>query len=101
MGCDIHFYVEKHVGGRWVTADAWKPSEYGDYMDCEEMYRDRCYNLFAILADVRNGYGFAGCETGKGFTVIAQPRGLPSDMSPELSEYAHRMLEHTPSWLTL
>jgi hypothetical protein len=46
--------------------------------------------LFAILADVRNGYGFAGCDTGDGFKPIAEPRGLPEDVSPgvkKMSDY--------------
>lgn len=39
----------------------------------------RNYDWFAILADVRNGTGFAGCITGAGFDVIAEPRGVPED----------------------
>jgi hypothetical protein len=44
-------------------------------------YEDRNYDLFAILADVRNGYGFAGVDTGDGFRPIAMPRGVPEDAS--------------------
>jgi hypothetical protein len=111
MGTDIHFYVERRVSsGEWVSADTWEPDEYwekdGTYGAVpltvrfgKHFYDARNYDLFAILADVRNGSGFAGCDTGDGFNVIAQPRGLPDDMSPELAEYARRRCDHTPSWL--
>lgn len=103
MGCDIHFYVEKREGDRWVSADTWKvdPRWPDEGPSCKEFYSDRNYNLFAILANVRNGYGFAGCETGEGFTWIADPRGLPTDLSPELNAYAKRHMDHTPSHLLL
>lgn len=41
----------------------------------------RNYYLFAVLADVRNGHGFAGISTGDGFNPIAEPRGIPEDVS--------------------
>lgn len=44
-------------------------------------FQDRNYNLFSMLADVRNGRGFAGCDTGDGFTPIFDPRGIPEDAS--------------------
>lgn len=108
MGCDIHFYVERKQDGRWVSADKWTPDEYegaepkpltvayGDHL-----YDDRSYDTFAILANVRNGRGFADVDTGDGFIPICEPRGLPDDMSPELVGEAERCLEHTPSWLTV
>jgi len=43
----------------------------------------RNYDWFSILADVRNGYGFAGSPTGQGFAVIAEPRGVPDDATDE------------------
>ena len=46
-----------------------------------EPYGDRNYNLFAILANVRNGTAFAGCKTGEGFNPISNPKGVPSDAS--------------------
>ncbi len=88
MGCDIHFYVEKKDGDQWVSADNWTDDKYEpgtlsiDYDD--RFYNGRNYNLFAILADVRNGVGFAGCDTGDAFVPIASPRGLPSDVSPQI-----------------
>lgn len=69
------------------------------------VYRARRYDLFAILADVRNGYGFAGVLTGKGFVPISQPRGLPEDVDPKTGwneEYNdHDFGDHSFSWLTL
>lgn len=46
----------------------------------------RNYNLFSILANVRNGVGFAGCKTGEGFEPIAMPRGFPADASPAVKK---------------
>lgn len=42
--------------------------------------------MFAILADVRNGYGFAGVNTGRGFIPIDEPRGLPNDVTEEVKK---------------
>lgn len=89
MGCDIHLFVEKRVNGRWVTADKWKtdkddepPRKRVPYDAA--FYHDRNYELFSILADVRNGRGFAGIKTGEGFVPIADPRGLPDDVCDEV-----------------
>lgn len=87
MGCDIHFYVEKKIDGQWVTADEWGDDKYDegrktvDYK--KQFYSGRSYNLFAILANVRNGRGFAGIKTGEGFNPIDDPRGTPEDCCPE------------------
>jgi hypothetical protein len=112
MGTDIHFYVEKKVNGKWVTADRWIDEEDWDgdnkikfkrvrYED--SFYHDRNYDLFAILADVRNGYGFAGCVTGRGFTPISPPKGLPKDVSKEVQSESDRWNGdgHSHSWFTI
>lgn len=107
MGTDIHFYVERREGSRWVSCDTWEPYEYLDEGEVpynsvpygKHLYSVRNYDLFAILADVRNGRGFAGVKTGEGFVPISPPRGLPDDLSPELAAEAARRMEHTPSWL--
>ena len=102
MGTDIHFYVEKRLNNRslWQTADEWlDEAPYGPHVPyAKAYYSDRNYDLFAILANVRNGQGFAGVRTGAGFQPIAEPRGWPSDCCPELSSLD---IGHTPSWLTL
>ncbi len=96
MGCDIHFHVEKVSEGRWVSADTWyadvdDPSQKSLYdwsgstgISGGPMYSGRNYGLFAMLADVRNGYGFAGVDTGDALVPIFAPRGLPDDVSPEV-----------------
>lgn len=58
MGCDIHWHAEVKVNGRW---EHYKEGRF-----------DRDYNLFARMADVRNG---------RGIEPIALPRGLPKDIT--------------------
>lgn len=43
----------------------------------------RNYNSFAVLGDVRNGFGFAGVKTGEGFNYITARRGLPDWLEVE------------------
>lgn len=108
MGCDIHaiMQVRKNSNSVWVTS--------------EVLPIVRNYWLFAALANVRNGRGFAGVETGKEIRPISEPRGLPSDIVSELDEnhlyLPHRVVynddfqavyttmflgEHSHSWLSL
>jgi hypothetical protein len=95
MGCDIHLYVERRTNGKWESADKWTPDKYSDepygrkpmVVDYDDsFYNGRNYNLFAILADVRNGVGFAGVKTGAGFVPISDPRGLPTDVTSRIKE---------------
>lgn len=121
MGTDIHMACEVRRNGKWglVTdrvfknpwyrpdsESSWAKEEYTNVpYDC------RNYNLFAILADVRNGRGFAGCKTGETFNPISTPKGYPEDMCDELKgdinyyDYDERAgflsNEHSASWLTL
>ncbi len=99
MGCDIHLYAErKNETGQWESADKWTPDdclEEGeaprlciDYKD--RFYSGRNYDLFSILANVRNGYGFAGVKTGEGFVPLAQPRGLPVDATELVKQDSDR-----------
>lgn len=67
MGCDIHtVFQARDSDGKWKDV----PSKFEE---------DRHYFLFAWLADVRNGFGFAGIPTHTAIKPICQPRGLPSD----------------------
>jgi hypothetical protein len=119
MGCDIHLVVERRNGdGRWQRVlpppeayDPWlkemaekEPNDryYSDRVKYV-WYNDRNYNLFAILADVRNGFDFK---------PIAQPRGLPDDLSEEVNALANPsdddddsndiwLGDHSHSWLTV
>ena len=68
MGTDIHSIAQVNRDGRWQTVAIGIDGD------------QRSYNTFAMLANVRNGYGFAGCRTSTGFPVIHEPRGLPEDL---------------------
>jgi len=87
MGTDIHSLAQIKKGKKWETVDA---GIGGD---------DRNYDTFAVLADVRNGRGFAGCVTSDAWPVIAQPRGIPEDMND--CDDTDRLGDHSFSWLTL
>lgn len=111
MGCDIHLQVERRVNGVWERVphplrpcdDEYctdgkynektpNPDRHGeDHFHCggtgsymTDFYHDRNYDVFGILADVRNGRGFAGSDTGDGFIPISLPKGLPPDLSDEI-----------------
>lgn len=96
MGCDIHVVAEVRSGDKWSLSDI-------------EIPHGRDYNSFAILANVRNGYGFAGCDTGDELQFISLPRGLPVDLSFELNDKLQNEKEtdffwlgdHSFSWVTL
>lgn len=68
----------------------------GTKITYEQIYHDRNYDVFGMLADVRNGSGFAGVDTGDGFVPIDVPRGLPDDLSAEVLTHIKR-LGYTPS----
>lgn len=139
MGCDIHLLVElrstyKGEAGKWervLPPPAYRETPWQVARGKEEWaelspwsavgwatrwYAGRNYRLFAMLADVRNGRGFAGVQTGDGFTPIAQPKGWPTDPGPEVAAFIAASRadvcypvpdgdvypgDHTPSWLTL
>lgn len=91
MGTDIHILVEEKVDGKWIPMEGSFEieSEDGSYYIGPygtDFYFGRDYNSFAILADVRNGFGFAGCDTGDGFEIIDRPRGIPVDASEVFKE---------------
>jgi hypothetical protein len=66
MGCDIHSVFQARIDGEWVDVATFWDDE-------------RHYQLFAALADVRNGYGFAGVPYAEWIRPISAPRGLPKD----------------------
>ena len=102
MGCDIHMYVETRKNDKWnKVGPTWK-MEYWDGLS-DEPYEGRNYRLFGLLANVRNGYGFAGCDTGNAITPIDMPRGLPADVSYQIQKISDNWGEdgHSHSWFTL
>ncbi|WP_148596258.1 hypothetical protein [Aquisphaera giovannonii] len=91
-------------------ADRWEPNKYADEGEPKlaipyenRFYSGRNYSLFAILADVRNGRGFAGIDTGNGFVPIDDPRGLPDDVSEPVKADSDRWDGdgHSHSWFTV
>lgn len=111
MGTDIHMYVELNLNPRQDAVDIvnevspWtalkiKAGDTGPE-HFYQPYGDRNYDLFAVLADVRNGSGFAGVHTGDRKNPIDEPRGLPHDISPALKTEAEESGGHTPSYFTL
>lgn len=108
MGTDIHGIFQKRTG-RVNNKDTWETVE-------SEYEENRHYQLFAILAGVRNGFGFAGIKTGEPVIPISEPRGLPADLKlVDEDHYAHYPFprkyyepdetdkwlgDHTHSWLS-
>lgn len=105
MGCDIHEYYEIRRNGVWEPADL-HPVPDTSGMSLEEEDRifeahwghpldlDRDYDLFALLAGVRNSIEIE---------PITTPRGLPDDLSAALQAIWTEVEVwcHHPSWLTL
>lgn len=128
MGCDIHLWAEYYSTRKKEWKLAVAPSQRCEYCKGKRQttnpktkkrhscfwcrgrgrysprfYDGRCYDDFAILADVRNGHGFAGIKTGEGFNPISAPRGLPSNATDYVKARAQEMGEdgHSHSYLTL
>lgn len=94
MGTDIHGRFQKKV-------TTGKNSYTWDDI-ASEWEENRHYQLFAILAGVRNGFGFAGVPTGEAVKPIAEPRGLPKGIRADDGYDADGMWygEHSYSWLS-
>lgn len=109
MGTDISMYAEVRKNKQWakvgkVFKNTWysseRPESEWNTPFTDHPYDDRNYDLFAILADVRNGFGFARSKTSNGFNPIAEPKGLPDDITKEVK----KLLEdwgYGYSWFTL
>ena len=117
MGCDIHTMAEtgfEYQGKTHWSAitdpvfdhdyyDPTKPVAGYNYPYTKDPFGGRNYRLFAFLADVRNGSGFAGIDTGDRVEPIDAPRGVPEDASTEWKEYVEEWGAnlHSTSWFTL
>lgn len=120
MGCDIHTCLEVRKDGKWAPLARMLPNKWYDkeaaekaqaageeYWETPEIvetiYDGRNYSLFAMLADVRNGRGFAGSDTGDGFLPIAFPKGIPDDAHPNTIEFlnSYGVDGHSHTWHTL
>jgi hypothetical protein len=90
MGTDIHPIVQVRKGDGWGIVDIPAGDRYGNILN------DRNYNLFAVLGDVRNGFGFAGVKTSSGFEPISSSRGLPEDAGFEMDKHFNiRCAQHS------
>lgn len=80
MGCDIHAMIEKKT-------------RYG-YINCGDPEIDRNYELFSVLANVRNY---------DSVPFISDPRGIPNDVCREFLCWYEWLDEdaHSASWVTL
>ncbi|OZI61579.1 hypothetical protein [Bordetella genomosp. 11] len=98
MGCDIHLYKEKHIGGRWVTADEWVPDDYGDgdkgkEVPWDKRFTRRNYELFGLLSKgVRSEHPYS-----------FEPRGIPFNPCEEIADQAENWGSdgHSHSYLYL
>lgn len=105
MGTDIHLGVERLHNGKWEPLEDVLPSHeelMKAYDNCgsedpeirraatellNRMPWHRNYDLFAMLADVRNGVGFGGYERCERVTPLFAGRGRPEDSCfPELEQ---------------
>ena len=81
MGCDIHLFVERKIATGWENVPPpadWNGQELdrsGVVPHWSEWFGDRNYELYAWLADVRNRHDQP---------ILAEPRGLPADASPDV-----------------
>lgn len=103
MGCDIHAAIEYRelVDGPWTpvmvanrhAGEAWGDDGPEPDFTCH-LSIDRNYDLFAVLANVRNG------SHGDAFPFISDRRGLPADIS-ELARNQGCDGEHSGTWVSL
>lgn len=101
MGTDIHYKFQKKVDDDWVEVDL-ETDEWGEYE--KPYYIGRSYLLFAVLAGVRNGVGFAGVPTHEPVVPISEPRGLPEGVRSSGWDFEgggdfEFYGEHSQSWL--
>lgn len=78
MGCDIHAFLEyKNNDGVWEDANIFEFDNYDQAFQIMDVYDGRDYELFAVLANVRND---------NGNRPISEPRGVPDDVSGNIKE---------------
>lgn len=83
MGCDIHVIGQTYYFGSWDT------------FQIPNQFTNRNYNVFGMLADVRNNHTVP---------VIKQPTGYPIDFTIDSNNTFHEVLifhGHSESFLTL
>ncbi len=107
MGTDIRLFVETKNNGKWESIQGvFNQKDRLDVVYGDGIYFEREYKVYAILANVRNGDGVDGPNTGEIFTPISLPKGLPIDASYYIeTQYRKQSLgpydAHDCSWLLL
>jgi len=108
MGTDIRLFVEKKVNGQWesIKGKFNNDDEIEDAYDGDEIFFERAYEVYAMLAGVRNGEGVDGPGTGAYYSPISLPKGLPADASIYIAkQYKKQNTDpysaHDCSWLLL
>ena len=104
MGTDIHGVLQERVAAEDTNVPVVPSTLWHTVCEVED---SRNYRLFAALAGVRNGHGFAGVPTHKPITPISETRGLPDDF--DVREAARIHGDHHsedydddyPEWLVL
>jgi len=112
MGTNIHSFVEQNVyrsgihetnrTGKWISIDKWTKSDWAilypeknypiwEVDRSDLVFKDRNYDLFAILANQRNS---------ENMPYICEPRGLPEDVTPEIRLQIRNSECHTTTWFT-
>lgn len=108
MGTDIHNHIEylvttfngfdeNHLARftkQWVCGDYFKLNPANNEYEVIPFCEERDYNLFAMLANVRNE---------NGLKYISEPRGLPNDVSDIVSSDFVQWGKdaHSASYITL
>lgn len=112
MGCDIHIWVErKQTSARpdapWLIVESadivGEPRDDFEREYGRKVYDGRNYDLFAMLANVRNGGGFVPIPVALKLPHEDGCRGIPLDASAVYREHADRwdVDGHSHSWATL
>ena len=87
-GWDERAYEMTRYVGPGKTRDSW--------------YSDRNYVVFAVLGNVRNGYGFAGIHTHQPLPYMSDSRRFPDDLSDEGKRWFDvRGGNHSATWVDL
>jgi hypothetical protein len=103
VGCDIHSVVEifdAYDGWTRLERAVFKHPFYNENRPIDQWntpytsqpFQIRDYDLFALLADVRNY---------DGIVPICEPRGVPEDASAYWKDYADDGDIHSVTWFTL
>lgn len=93
VGTDIHLIIEKQD-----DSGVWKTLRGSNKIIEEFEADDRDYALFARVADIRNGYGFAGVKIFDPYVPLFPNRGLPDDFKLKKGDW---LGDHGFTWMYL